>query len=61
MLVQISPSKKDASETLSSLVFVNDVSSIELGPAKKQIATAELQRTKQIVSYSCAFPYVEFS
>jgi kinesin family member C2/C3 len=55
MFVQISPSDNDVSETLSSLNFASRVRRIELGPAKKQVDTAELQKTKQTVSFSCAF------
>ena len=50
MLVQISPSENDLGETLSSLNFASRVRGIELGPAKKQIDTAELQKIKQMVS-----------
>ena len=50
MFVQISPSDNDASETLSSLNFASHVRGIELGPAKKQVDTAELQKVKQMVS-----------
>ncbi|OAY33502.1 kinesin-like protein KIN-14R isoform X2 [Manihot esculenta] len=46
MFVQISPSEQDLSETLSSLNFATRVRGIELGPAKKQIDTSELQRMK---------------
>ncbi|CAN6285982.1 unnamed protein product [Urochloa humidicola] len=49
MLVQISPSDNDVSETLSSLTFAGRVRRVELGPAKKQVDTAELQRTKQML------------
>ncbi|ONL92879.1 kinesin-like protein KIN-14E [Zea mays] len=47
MFVQISPSDNDVSETLSSLNFASRVRRIELGPAKKHVDTAELQKTKQ--------------
>lgn len=50
MFVQISPSDNDVSETLSSLNFASRVRRIELGPAKKQVDTVELQKTKQMVS-----------
>ena len=53
MFVQISPSDNDVSETLSSLNFASRVRRIELGPAKKQADTVELQKTKQMVSFSC--------
>jgi hypothetical protein len=43
------------SETLSSLNFASRVRGIELGPAKKQIDTAELQKVKQMVRVNIAF------
>ncbi|KAK6923855.1 Kinesin motor domain [Dillenia turbinata] len=46
MFVQISPSERDLSETLSSLNFATRVRGIELGPAKKQVDTGELQKMK---------------
>ncbi|XP_023735541.1 kinesin-like protein KIN-14R [Lactuca sativa] len=46
MFVQISPSEHDLSETLSSLNFATRVRGVELGPAKKQIDTSELQKIK---------------
>lgn len=49
MFVQISPSEKDLSETLSSLNFATRVRGIELGPARKQIDTNELQKIKVMV------------
>ncbi|RLN16990.1 kinesin-II 85 kDa subunit isoform X2 [Panicum miliaceum] len=49
MFVQISPSDNDVSETLSSLNFASRVRRIELGPAKKQVDTVELQKTKQML------------
>ncbi|KAG2555286.1 hypothetical protein PVAP13_9KG561500 [Panicum virgatum] len=49
MFVQISPSDNDVSETLSSLNFASRVRRIELGPAKKQADTFELQKTKQML------------
>jgi kinesin family protein C2/C3 len=58
MFVQISPSNNDVSETLSSLNFASRVRRIELGPAKKQVDTAELQKVKQMVSVNnTAFPF----
>lgn len=50
MFVQISPSDNDVSETVSSLKFASRVCRIELGLAKKQVDTAEFQKTKQMVS-----------
>uniref|UniRef100_A0A0E0K7U2 Kinesin-like protein n=1 Tax=Oryza punctata TaxID=4537 RepID=A0A0E0K7U2_ORYPU len=49
MFVQISPSNNDVSETLSSLNFASRVRRIELGPAKRQVDTAELQKVKQML------------
>ncbi|KAJ9560585.1 hypothetical protein OSB04_005745 [Centaurea solstitialis] len=46
MYVQISPSEQDMSETLSSLNFATRVRGVELGPAKKQIDSSELQKLK---------------
>lgn len=46
MYVQISPSEHDMSETLSSLNFATRVRGVELGPAKKQIDSSELQKLK---------------
>ncbi|KAK1410627.1 hypothetical protein QVD17_37164 [Tagetes erecta] len=46
MFVQISPSDNDLSETLSSLNFATRVRGVELGPARKQIDTSELQKMK---------------
>ncbi|KAK3211129.1 hypothetical protein Dsin_015835 [Dipteronia sinensis] len=46
MFVQISPSEQDLSETLSSLNFAARVRGIELGPARKQMDTSELQKMK---------------
>lgn len=50
MFVQISPSEKDLSETLSSLNFATRVRGVELGQARKQIDTSELQKLKTMVS-----------
>ncbi|RCV29331.1 hypothetical protein SETIT_6G004500v2 [Setaria italica] len=47
MFVQISPSDSDVSETLSSLNIASHVRRIELGPAKKQVDTVELQKTNR--------------
>lgn len=49
MFVQISPSDKDVSETLSSLNFATRVRGVELGPARKQVDTSELQKLKMMV------------
>ncbi|XP_062209600.1 kinesin-like protein KIN-14E [Phragmites australis] len=49
MFVQISPSDNDVSETLSSLNFASRVRRIELGPGKRQVDTAELQKVKQML------------
>ncbi|RZC91106.1 hypothetical protein C5167_028937 [Papaver somniferum] len=49
MFVQISPSENDLGETLSSLNFATRVRGVELGPAKKQVDTAELQKLKTTV------------
>ncbi|XP_024974589.1 kinesin-like protein KIN-14R [Cynara cardunculus var. scolymus] len=49
MFVQISPSEKDLSETLSSLNFATRVRGVELGPAQKQIDTNELQKLKTML------------
>jgi hypothetical protein len=49
MFVQISPSDQDSGETLSSLNFASRVRGIELGPAKRQIDTSELQKVKAMV------------
>lgn len=46
MFVQISPSERDISETLSSLNFATRVRGAELGPPKKQIDTIEVQKLK---------------
>lgn len=51
MFVQISPSENDLGETMSSLNFASRVRGVELGPARKQIDTGELQKTKQMVSW----------
>ncbi|KAI3947611.1 hypothetical protein MKX01_034276, partial [Papaver californicum] len=49
MFVQISPSENDLGETLSSLNFATRVRGVELGPAKKQVDTAELQKLKTML------------
>ncbi|KAI3747557.1 hypothetical protein L6452_10049 [Arctium lappa] len=49
MFVQISPSEHDLSETLSSLNFATRVRGVELGPARKQIDTGELQKMKTML------------
>ncbi|XP_042506668.1 kinesin-like protein KIN-14R isoform X2 [Macadamia integrifolia] len=49
MFVQISPSEHDLGETLSSLNFATRVRGIELGPAKKQLDTSELQKLKMLL------------
>ncbi|XP_047959009.1 kinesin-like protein KIN-14R [Salvia hispanica] len=49
MFVQISPSDKDLSETLSSLNFATRVRGVELGPARKQVDTTELQKMKTML------------
>ncbi|XP_010254592.1 PREDICTED: kinesin-like protein KIF3B isoform X2 [Nelumbo nucifera] len=49
MFVQISPSELDLGETLSSLNFATRVRGIELGPAKKQVDTSELQKMKMLL------------
>lgn len=59
MFVQISPSDQDLGETISSLNFATRVRGIELGPAKKQVDTSELQKTKQMVSINYC-EYFEF-
>ncbi|XP_052197998.1 kinesin-like protein KIN-14R isoform X2 [Diospyros lotus] len=49
MFVQISPSEQDLSETLSSLNFATRVRGVDLGPARKQIDTSELQKMKMML------------
>ncbi|KAI8026323.1 Kinesin-like protein KIN-14R [Camellia lanceoleosa] len=49
MFVQISPSEQDLNETLSSLNFTTWVRGVELGPAKRQIDTSELQKMKMML------------
>ncbi|KAK4356322.1 hypothetical protein RND71_025293 [Anisodus tanguticus] len=49
MFVQISPSDKDLSETISSLNFATRVRGIELGPVRKQVDTGELQKLKTML------------
>ncbi|XP_062100705.1 kinesin-like protein KIN-14R isoform X2 [Humulus lupulus] len=46
MFVQISPSDQDLGETLSSLNFATRVRGVELGPARKQVDTGEVQKMK---------------
>ncbi|KAM6563992.1 hypothetical protein CsatB_023990 [Cannabis sativa] len=46
MFVQISPSDLDVGETLSSLNFATRVRGVELGPARKQVDTGEVQKMK---------------
>lgn len=58
MFVQISPSEHDLSETLSSLNFATRVRGVELGPAKKQIDTSELQKIKIMVSNFYLFIHI---
>ncbi|XVE86888.1 hypothetical protein DITRI_Ditri18aG0071600 [Diplodiscus trichospermus] len=49
MFVQISPSERDLSETLSSLNFATRVRGVELGPAKRQVDTSELPKMKTML------------
>ncbi|KAK8717338.1 hypothetical protein V6N13_044609 [Hibiscus sabdariffa] len=49
MFVQISPSERDLSETLSSLNFATRVRGVELGPAKRQVDMSELQKLKTML------------
>ncbi|KAE8704943.1 Detected protein of confused Function [Hibiscus syriacus] len=49
MFVQISPSERDLSETLSSLNFATRVRGVELGPAKRQVDMSELQKMKTML------------
>ncbi|KAF5738045.1 Di-glucose binding protein with Kinesin motor domain isoform 1 [Tripterygium wilfordii] len=49
MFVQISPSEKDLSESLSSLNFATRVRGVELGLARKQVDTSEMQRMKTML------------
>lgn len=55
MFVQISPSERDLSETLSSLNFATRVRGVELGPAKRQVDTSELQKMKTMVGLVIKF------
>lgn len=50
MFVQISPSEQDLSETSSSLNFAARVRGVELGPARKQVDTGEVQKLRNQVS-----------
>ncbi|XP_057948127.1 kinesin-like protein KIN-14Q [Malania oleifera] len=52
MFVQISPNECDLNETLCSLNFASRVRGIELGPAKKQLDSAELLKYKQMAEKS---------
>ncbi|KAL5705906.1 Kinesin-like protein KIN-14R [Ranunculus cassubicifolius] len=52
MFVQISPSENDLGETLSSLNFATRVRGVELGPAKRQVDTGELQKLKTMLERS---------
>ncbi|KAM3283226.1 kinesin-like protein KIN-14R [Capsicum chacoense] len=49
MFVQISPSDKDLSETISSLNFATRVRGVELGPVRKQVDSGELQKLKTML------------
>ncbi|XP_030525354.2 kinesin-like protein KIN-14Q isoform X2 [Rhodamnia argentea] len=49
MFVQISPNENDLSETICSLNFASRVKGVELGPAKKQLDSAEFVKYKQMV------------
>ena len=55
MFVQISPSEHDLGETVSSLNFASRVRGIELAPARRQVDTSELQKTKMLVISSIFF------
>lgn len=60
MFVQISPSEHDLSETLSSLNFATRVRGVELGPARKQVDTTELQKMKLMVCIAYIIIYTSF-
>ncbi|CAI0406078.1 unnamed protein product [Linum tenue] len=51
MFVQISPSEHDLGETVSSLNFATRVRGVELGPAKKQSDTTEIQKLKLMLPF----------
>ncbi|KAI4333368.1 hypothetical protein L6164_018192 [Bauhinia variegata] len=48
MFVQISPNEHDLGETICSLNFASRVRGIELGPARRQLDSAELLKYKQM-------------
>lgn len=58
MFVLISPSEQDLNETLSSLNFATRVRGVELGPAKRQIDTSELQKMKMMVCLVHIYIYI---
>uniref|UniRef100_A0A7N0ZVX3 Kinesin motor domain-containing protein n=1 Tax=Kalanchoe fedtschenkoi TaxID=63787 RepID=A0A7N0ZVX3_KALFE len=49
MFVQIIPSESDLGQTLSSLNFAIRVRRVELGPARKQVDTGEIQKLKTML------------